>query len=448
MSHQAWRIIAEKINNQPLLITEAALAPVLDYLENRTEAAIHKEETKRANAPSIAERTAMIPISGSLSYSKTWMGALCGMTSYQQLIEDVEYVLDRGAKVVVLDCDSGGGEAYACFETGNTVKKMCQQAGAKLIAYVDGTSASAAYALSCVADEVIANPMAEVGSIGVLIRLVDSSEAQKKAGFKSIFVTSAKSKVPFGEDGKFKADFIEDLQQKVDKLHTSFVSHVANARGMSEEVINNTEAKVFDADKALELGLIDKVMEHEEFFEYLAELEESTKPMGITSFFKPKAAQAATQQEDDEAMKLAELQAQYDELSAQMEASANQLADMQSTLSEATAALQGKDAELQAALSELQAIKTAEVEKVNAAKMAKLAAVYGDDKAAEMFADLSALPEATFDAIVSAKRADNQAVEQSTMFQEMGVTVEDTQAEAITQEDYLAQRLAAKAKKQ
>ena len=35
MSHKVNRLIAEKINNKPLLITEDGLTPVLDYLENR-----------------------------------------------------------------------------------------------------------------------------------------------------------------------------------------------------------------------------------------------------------------------------------------------------------------------------------------------------------------------------------------------------------------------------
>jgi ClpP class serine protease len=443
MAHEAWRLLAEKINNKPLLITEDALTPILSYLENRTEAAISNEDTKRRNAPSIAERTAMIPVSGSLSYEKTWLGAMCGMTSYQQLVEDVEEMLDLGAKTIVLDVDSGGGEAYGCFETAMSIKKRVSDAGAKLITYVDGMAASAAYALASVADEVIINPMAEAGSIGVLIRLIDSSEAMKKAGYKQIYITSAKSKVPFDADGGFKKEFLEDLQSRVDKLHTQFLDHVSMNRNISTESINNMQAKVFDAEKALQLGLVDKIMSHEDFFEYLADLEEKSSPM-ITNIFKPKAkasTEAITTTEEDDAMKLAELQAQYEDVVAKLTASVDQVASLESQVLEALASVDEKDAELNAALSELNAIKQASLEAANADKMAKLAAVYGDDQAQEMFDALSALPEAAFDKIVSAKRLDNQTVAQSPMFQEVGVTGDAETKEPMTAEQILVARL-------
>ena len=426
------------------MVLESQLDNIIGYLESRdVELAISKENTKRANLPSIAERTAMIPISGSLSYEKTWMGALCGMTSYQQLVEDVEEMLELGAKTIVLDQNSGGGECFGCFETANTIKQRCSAAGAKLIAYVDGMSASASYALSCVADEVIMNPMSEAGSIGVLVRLTNPNEAQKKAGYEVTYITSADSKVPFDGKGKFKQDFLEDIQAKVDKLHTEFVSHVATHRNISAESINGMQAKVFDADKALELGLADKVMTHEQFFEYLAELEDSNTDMNF-KLFKPKAKAAAEANttEELEAMKLAELQAEMDsklsELSASHEAS---VAQFTANLAEAQATLQAKEAELTAALAKLEEIENAKAEAVAQDKMARLSAVYGDEEAKEMFADLSALPDAAFDRLVNAKRLSNEKLEQSTMFQEVGITAEAEQPEELTLEQRLEARI-------
>jgi ClpP class serine protease len=444
MSHQVWRLIAEKINNKPLLVLESQLDNIIGYLENRdVELAVSKENTKRANAPSIAERTAMIPISGSLSYEKQWLNSLCGVTSYQQLIEDVEEMLDLGAKTVVLDQNSGGGECFGCFETANTIKQRCEAAGAHLIAYVDGMSASASYALSCVADEVIMNPMSEAGSIGVLVRLTNPNEAQKKAGYEVTYITSADSKVPFDGKGKFKQDFLEDIQAKVDKLHIEFANHVATHRNISVESINDMQAKVFDADKALELGLADKIMTHEQFFEYLAELEDSNTDMNFKLFkTKAKATAEAKTTEELEAMKLAELQAEMDSqlatLSASHEAS---VAQFTASLAEAQASLQAKEDELQAALAKLNEVEQVKAQAVAQDKLAKLSAVYGDEEAKELFADLSALPEAAFDRLVAAKKLSNEKLEQSTMFQELGVTAETEQKEEMTQEQRLEARI-------
>ncbi len=444
MAHEVYRLIAEKINNKPLLITEESLTPIIEYLESRPSLAISNEDTKRRNAPSIAESVAMIQINGSLSYQKSWLGAMCGMTSYQQLLEDVEEVIDLGAKTLVLDISSGGGEAYAAFQTANSIKKMCNNSGVKLIAYVDGMAASAAYALACVADEVIAHPMAEVGSIGVLIRLIDQSKALANAGVKPIFITSAKSKVPFATDGSFKEDFLADLQAKVDTLHTEFVNHVANHRKMSVESINATNAKTFVAKDAKELGLIDSVMEHEEFFEYLAQLEDKNQVLNINSLFKTKAASPVTESaklEDDEAMKLAELQAQYDELSASLATTAEQVTLLQNEVATAKLAIEEKDALLLAAQTELEEMKAAKAKAIADEKMAKLSAVYGDAEAADLFEAMAALPDDKFDKIVNAKRLDNQNLTQSTMFKEVGVETEASAPVVMTQEQLLEQRI-------
>jgi signal peptide peptidase SppA len=452
-AHKVERLIAEKINNKPLLITEDSLIPILDYLENRKEAAISGDTSERYNQPIIAENVAMIPVSGSLSYEKTWLGAMCGMTSYQQLLEDVEEVLSYGIKTIVLDVDSGGGEAYSCFSTAEAIRNRVDAAGATLITYIDGMSASAAYALTAVSDEVIINPMAQAGSIGVLIRLMDQSEALKQAGLKPIFITSADSKVPFDTEGSFKKEFLEELQESVDELHTQFVNHVASYRNITPESVNSMNAKVFSAKKAVELGLVDKIMTQDEFAAYLVDLEEKKKPMPLGFFSRntkakanveqPEAALAAHTQEElemaDKAL-LEEMQAKLNALQAQFD----------TDIAEAVAALDEKDAELNAALQELadakEALAAIEAEKAQAAidaKKAKLEAVVGTEMAGDLFPALSALDDAAFNKVVASYEAANKKFEQSPLAQEIGYEADGT-ASATQKESALAKRLKAK----
>lgn len=455
-AHKVERLIAEKINNKPLLITEDSLVPILDYLENRQEAAISGDESERYNQPIIAENVAMIPIHGSLTYQKNWLSALCGMTSYQQLLEDVEEVLSYGIKTIVLDVDSGGGEAYSCFSSADAIRKRIDDAGASLITYIDGMSASAAYALTAISDEVIINPMAQAGSIGVLIRLMDQSEAMKQAGVKPIFITSAESKVPFDAEGSFKKEFLEELQESVDELHTQFVNHVASYRNITPESVNSMNAKVFSAKKAMELGLVDKVMTQDDFAEYLADLEEKKKPMPLGFFNRntkakadveqPNAALAAQQEELEMADKalLEGMQAKLDALQAQYD----------TDVIEAVAALEEKDAELNAALKELadakEALAAIEADKAQAAldaKKAKLEAVVGTEMAGDLFPALSALDDSAFDKVVASYEAANKKFDQSPLAQEVGYEADGT-ASAEQKESALARRLKAKQAKQ
>lgn len=463
-AHKLHRLAMEKIYNKPLLIVQEALEPILDYLENRNEslsaaeAAIISDNSSRYSQAGIAETVGFIPIHGSLSYEKTWMAALCQLSSYQQILEDVEMLIDQGAKTIVLDQDSGGGECYGCFETARAIRDRADANGVRIIAYIDGMSASASYALSAIADEVISNPSATSGSIGVLIRLLDQSEAMKKAGYSQVFITSAKSKVPFDKDGKFKQEFLDDLQEDVNELHAEFLSHVSTYRPMTVDQIDALEAKVFNAKEALSLGLIDKIMTHDQFAEYLAKIEDNTPKMPISNLFtrntkakadveQPNAALAATQQEElemaDKAL-LDDMQAKLDALQAQFD----------SDIAEAVAALDEKDAELNAALKELadakEALAAIEADKAQAAldaKKAKLEAVVGTEMAGDLFPALSALDDAAFDKVVASYGAANKKFEQSPLAQEVGYTADGT-ASAEQKESALARRLKAKAAKQ
>lgn len=211
----------------------------------------------------------VIDIIGSLTNKSTGWEAMCGGCSYESILEQAEELAEYGATTIILNIDSGGGEAYGAFECANDLRALCDTNNIKLITYVQGCAASAAYLLACVADEVICNPHGETGSIGVLISLCDRSKQLEMEGLKPVFVTAGKEKIPFTEDGSFRPAFLADLQTKVDFLYSEFVTHVSEYTGVSEEDIQNTEAKTFLAKDALQIGLINKIMTNREFVKYI-----------------------------------------------------------------------------------------------------------------------------------------------------------------------------------
>lgn len=428
-AHKVKRFIAEKVNNTPLLITEPVLKSIAEYLENREEsyqpdAALMSDDSNRKDMI-MGEDVAIIPIHGSLTYEKTFLGALCGMSSYQELLEMTEEAIELGAKTIVFDVDSGGGQAYSMISTANAIRKRADEAGVKIISYVDGMSASAAYGLSVISDEIITHPDARVGSVGVLIRLVNDSEAQKKEGLKTTYITSADSKVPLDDEGYFKKDFLEELQQEVNDLHVEFATHVASYRGMSLEQVNNTQAKVFSSSKALEIGFVDAVMEHDEFYEYLADLQEGKKDMPLfgikTAKVKAEANEvveaAINKNEVNEEMKLEEMKAQLEEVSAQLEAAQG----------EALAALEENE-KLQAALAasqeELASLQESVKSKELESRKSQLQAVLASDQVESVFEAVKELPQEAFEAVVAGYEKSAKAVEASEMFNEVGLDIE------------------------
>ena len=279
MAHSLIRVKASLVNT-PHLIEQTSFASIMDYVNKRIEGNVDvtpqsffdNEEVGYAHRYVDASKTGIMHISGPLTYRTTGWEAFCGGTSYEMLKEQMEYFVSKGAKTVSMMVDSGGGQAHAMMDTANYIRKLADENGIKIIAYVDGMSASAAYGISCIADEIVMSADSMVGSIGVLIQLMNNSKALEKEGYERTFITAGKDKVPFAKDGSFTPEFIERLQTQVDTLYESFTSHVAMHRQIDLQVVKDTEANVFMADEALALGLADKVMTVEEFYDYVADV--------------------------------------------------------------------------------------------------------------------------------------------------------------------------------
>lgn len=298
MAHSVERFSAANVYNKPHLIQLQDLKSICGYIEKRSDSFAWRESLEasamEANKQAVENKTMMfgdcsdpaedkfytvengvafIDIQGTLTYKPTIFSMLCGGCSYVQLQDAAKEIAeDVSISHVVLNVGSGGGTAYSCFQTAKYMHDTLKGANKKIITYVDGMMASAAYALGCIADEVIVNPDAQVGSIGVVIALHDEHIKEQMEGEKTIYITAGDSKVPFAEDGSFKKEFLDDLQKDVDYTYGKFTAHVAAMRNISEESVIATQAKVYKSPDAIKLGLADKEMTTFEFEEYLSGL--------------------------------------------------------------------------------------------------------------------------------------------------------------------------------
>ena len=298
MAHSVERFSAANVYNKPHLIQLQDLKTICGYIEKRGDSiswqASLEASAMEANKQATENKTMMfgdcsdpaddkfytvengvafIDIQGTLAYKPTWFSMLCGGCSYVQLQEAAKEIAeDVSISHVVLNCNSPGGQAYGAFIAAKYMHDTLKGANKKIITYVDGMMASAAYALGCIADEVIVNPDAQVGSIGVVIALHDEHIKEQMEGEKTIYITAGDSKVPFAEDGSFKKEFLDDLQKDVDYTYGKFTAHVAAMRNISEESVIATQAKVYKSPDAIKLGLVDKEMTTFEFEDYLSSL--------------------------------------------------------------------------------------------------------------------------------------------------------------------------------
>lgn len=271
--------LTSKLYNTPLLLSQQSFKSLEQYLSLRNTGLMvpmQMPEQGTTEDPDNIDDIAgvgVIQIYGPLTNKSTGFEALCGGCSYEAIAEQVDDMIDAGCSTIVLAIDSGGGEANGVFDCAVTIRKQCDAAGVRLIAYNEGSCCSAAYAIACCADEVVSNKLSETGSVGVLVGLCDNSKQMEMSGVKPVWITAGKEKIPFAEDGSFRQSFLEDLQVKVDYLYDAFVEHVSTYTGLPAEDIKSTEARTYMAEDAMKIGLINKVMSSAEFVDYIVSIQ-------------------------------------------------------------------------------------------------------------------------------------------------------------------------------
>lgn len=272
--------IADMLFNQPLLATETLAASVSTYLNARMRGHSETELAANFNKPKgdasrylrVSEGTAVLPVMGGLTHRSIGLEALCtdGLSSYAQITKAFdEAMADDSVERIVMHVDSGGGQATGCFDLAHHI--ISNRGSKPITAYVDGMACSAAYALACAADEVIASPHSDVGSIGVIMIHEDYSKLLSKEGIEVTVIKAGANKgmgnpyTPLSKEAK------ETMQASIDNTYDSFTSLVGKARGvkMSQQDAKKTEASVYNAQEALDIGLIDKIMTPSEFVAYI-----------------------------------------------------------------------------------------------------------------------------------------------------------------------------------
>ena len=443
MAHELARL-RSKLFDTPLLVDSKSFESILNYVDKRCEGTVDvapkadSEFSMYSTLHYAESNLGVIHISGPLTNKSTGWEAFCGGTSYESIKEDFEALLEEGVKTVAFMVESGGGEAYGMMDTGNYLRKLADENGVRILSYVDGLSASAAYGLTAISDEIISNKNSEIGSIGVLIRLMNDSKALEMKGYERSFISAGTEKIPFAEDGSFRKEFLEDLQYKVDALYKDFTEYVAEHRNLSVEAVRNTQANTFLAEDAIALGLADKVMTQEDFYSYLSGEAQSNKEGSSVSnrifkFNKPT-------EETLDMTQLAELQ-------AQLAASQEQLAEF-SSVKEALASLQtsftSQGSQLNEALEKVAQMESEKVEAKLSARKDKLTAV----KQEGLLASLSALDDTAFEAVVAGFKAQAEVIDQSALMSEVGGQGAEVKPEKPEGADLTAAKLKAQFQKE
>lgn len=221
---------------------------------------------------------AIIPVHGALI--NRFGGSWGFVTGYQYIRRVFNAALeDDDVKVIVFDIDSPGGEAAGCFELAEEIRKGREIKPS--LAVVDSLAASAGYAIPSACTRMVATPSSKIGSIGVIRMHMNVKGALDQMGVEVTIIEAP-------EDGMKSAgspfrsltdDEKKDFQAQVNRAYDDFVSLIVANRGLNDNEVRETKAKVYRADEALALRLIDAVKTPSEAVSsFLAELADDDDP--------------------------------------------------------------------------------------------------------------------------------------------------------------------------
>lgn len=180
------------------------------------------------------------------------------MTSDAIIKEIEEAQKNPKIKGVLLTVDSPGGAVPPSIEIAYAIKELREHK--PVVAYAGGVMASGSYYSAIHANEIIANPGAIVGSIGVIVQRANLQELMEKIGVKEQIVKQGTYK----EAGTPTRDWTPEERQELETLakdaYGMFVGDVAIARGLDlNKSKDYADAHIFSAQRAMNVGLVDKL---------------------------------------------------------------------------------------------------------------------------------------------------------------------------------------------
>lgn len=178
---------------------------------------------------------------------------------------------DENVKGLVLRVNSPGGSAYASEQIWEALEQF-KQSGKPLAVSMGDYAASGGYYISCGADRIFAEPTTITGSIGIY-GMIPSFEklAEDKLGltFESVSTNANvdmslfKTMTPYQQAA---------MQRMVDNGYALFTRRCAEGRDMPLEYLKNiAEGRVWDAQEAKRIGLVDEFGSIDDAIDWIAD---------------------------------------------------------------------------------------------------------------------------------------------------------------------------------
>lgn len=164
----------------------------------------------------------------------------------------IETAFRRGKpKAVALVINSPGGSPAQSSLIAARIRRLADEKGVPVHAFVEDVAASGGYWLACAADDIWVDDSSILGSIGVIFAGFGFPEFLSRHGIERRVVTAGRSKSladPFQPE---KPEDVARLRALQEPIHRAFIAHVEARRGTRL----NREADRSQSQSRLPLGL-------------------------------------------------------------------------------------------------------------------------------------------------------------------------------------------------
>ncbi len=286
------------LQNREWLIQPEALQSMATSLRGLSEHEFFPKQAAENPLLTIEDGIGVIAIEGPiLRKPDTIARIFLGATSSEEISEALREAAARpDIKAVFLNIDSPGGTVAGTPELAASVASLNERK--PVYAFSSGLMCSAAYWIASQARAIYATPSAQVGSIGVVQAVVDSSAAIDKAGIKVEVFSVGKYKAMGAPGTALTDDQRELIQSNLAEIAAEFHDAVlSRGRAIPAEAM---EGQTFSGKQAQRHNLAGMVPDRAEAMRRLKVYHTSvdTKSRAMTTALEDQLLEARTQVDD------------------------------------------------------------------------------------------------------------------------------------------------------
>lgn len=211
---------------------------------------------REARPYQLADKVAIIPLMGPMTKGGSFKFSGASTLHTQRAVRQA--LRDEDVSSILLHIDSPGGHVAGVQALADEVYSARQFK--PVLAHIDDLGASAALWVGSQASRITANPTAEIGSIGTVLTLTDSSERMQRLGIKVRVISTGAYKGVGVPGAPVSDEALAYLKGRVDALNQHFLGALQRGRNLSRSQLDLvSDGRVHLADTARTLGLIDHI---------------------------------------------------------------------------------------------------------------------------------------------------------------------------------------------